>query len=80
MAIGFSPKSHDEIHLEELSAKEFLTIAVVSARKLGWDIGHISELGFMAYTKISMSSWTEEVTVRIEENVAYLKSECTEAS
>lgn len=77
MAFGLSPKHIQEISLENLSPEHFLIIAIETAKKLNWNIGFISENGFIAYTKMSMSSFSEEVKVKIQDNKAFLKSECT---
>ncbi len=77
MAFGFSPKYIQDIALENLSAEQFLVLALEAAKKLEWNVGYTSETGFVAYTKFSMSSWSEEVKVKIEGNKAILKSECT---
>ena len=77
MAFGLSPKHTDNLKIEDLSEKEALVIAFETAQKLDWDIGFLSKNGFIAYTKFSMSSWSEEVQIKIEEGIIYLKSECT---
>jgi len=77
MAIGFSPKYVQDITLDNLSATHFLVLAIEAAKKLDWNIGYITENGFIAYTKFSMSSWSEEITVKIENGSVNLKSECT---
>ena len=77
MAFGLSPKYSKELALDNLSIKEFLIISIEAAKKIGWDVGIISETGFVAYTKFSMSSWSEEIKVKIENDKAILKSECT---
>ena len=77
MAFGFSPKYIQDIALENLSAEQFLVLALEAAKKLKWNVGYTSETGFVAYTKFSMTSWSEEVKVKIEGDKAILKSECT---
>lgn len=77
MAFGFSPKHIDNLKTEGSSEKEALVIALETAKKLDWNIGFLSKNGFIAYTKFSMSSWSEEVQVKIEEGNINLKSECT---
>ena len=56
MAIGFSPKHVQELPLDSLTSEQFLVIAIEAVKKLGWNISHISETGFIAYTRLSMSS------------------------
>jgi len=77
MAFGFSPKYIQEIPLDNLTHEQFITLAIEASKKLGWNVGYTSETGFIAYTKFSMSSWSEEVKVKIDGNNANLKSECT---
>lgn len=77
MAFGLSPKHIQEISLDDLSTEQFLIIALEAAEKLHWNIGFIGESGFIAYTKMSMSSFSEEVKIKINDKTAILKSECT---
>jgi len=77
MAFGLSPKYAEDFPLDSLTNEQFLVIAIEAAKKLGWHIGHTSETGFSAFTSFSMSSWSEEITVKIENGNAALKSECT---
>lgn len=77
MAFGLSPKYIREVPLDHFSGEQFLIIALEAAKKLNWTIGNISETGFVAYTKFSMKSWSEEIEVTIESQNVRLKSECT---
>jgi rhomboid protease GluP len=77
MAFGFSPKFILDLSLDNLTVEQFLVLTIEAAKKLDWNVGYTSENGFIAYTKFSMSSWSEEVKVKIESNNANLKSECT---
>lgn len=77
MAFGFSPKHIQTLPLDGLTHQQFLVLAIEAAKKLDWNIGFESETGFIAYTKFSMSSWSEEIKVTIEGDGATLKSECT---
>src|SRR5436190_7404059 len=77
MAFGFSPKYKESIALDNLNQSQFLVLAVEALKKLKWEISYISETGFIAYTKVSMTSWSEEVTLKIDNGLANLKSECT---
>ncbi len=76
MAFGFSPKHSQELHLDNLDKEHFLVIAKEAALKLNWNVSFVSETGFIAYTKFSMSSWSEEVTVKIENDIVTIKSQC----
>ena len=77
MAFGFSPKYAQELSLGNLTQEQFIILAIESAKKLGWNVGYTSDAGFIAYTKFSMSTWSQEVKVKIDGNNASLKSECT---
>lgn len=77
MAFGLSPKHIQELPLDNLTPEQFLVIAIEAAKKLNWNIGYVSETGFVAYTGFSMSSYSEEVSVKIEGGNSTLKSECT---
>ncbi|RXP54517.1 rhomboid family intramembrane serine protease [Lutibacter sp. HS1-25] len=76
-AYGFSPKQIDDISVPNLTKQEAFIFAYETAKKLKWNIGFISESGFIAYTKYSMSSWSEEVQIKIEVGNINIKSECT---
>ncbi|WCT11853.1 rhomboid family intramembrane serine protease [Mucilaginibacter jinjuensis] len=76
MAFGLPPKYIQTIPLDNITPHEFLVIAVEAAKKLGWEISITNEVGFIAYTGFSMSSWSEEVRVKIDADTATLKSEC----
>jgi len=77
MSFGFSPKHIQEYKLENLDKEHFLVFAIEAALKLDWDVSFISGTGFIAYTKFSMGSWSEEISVNIDNGVAIIKSECT---
>jgi rhomboid protease GluP len=77
MAFGFSSKYIQDIALDNLTSEQFLVLTIEAAKKLDWNVGYTSENGFIAFTKFSMSSWSEEVKVEIDGNTAKLKSECT---
>ena len=77
MAFGFSPKHVQDYQLDNLDKEHFLVFAIETAFKLDWNVSFVSETGFIAYTKFSWSSWSEEVTVKIDNGVANIKSECT---
>jgi len=77
MAFGLSPKYIQDVPLDNLTPEQFLVLAIEAAKKLDWNIAYASETGFVAFTKFSMRSWSEEVKVKIDGNNATLKSECT---
>jgi len=78
MAIGISPKFVQEYTLDNLLENErFLALGIEAAKMLKWDISLVSETGFIAYTKFSMSSWSEQLTFKIDKKTVNIKSECT---
>lgn len=76
MAFGFLPKYKVELPLESISSEKAFYVALESAKKLSWDIGTTNKTSFLAYTKFSLSSWSEEVKILIDNNILYLSSEC----
>jgi len=77
MAFGLTPRFMQNFPFGDLTQEEFLVIAIETAKKLEWNVRYTSETGFIAYTKFSISSWSEELKVKIKDDVAVLKSECT---
>lgn len=74
MTQGLSHKFAREVSLEGLSREDFLVIAAETVGKLGWKLDSVSENGVVAHTKLSMTSWGEEVTVKIGEERAVIRS------
>ncbi|MCE3225739.1 MAG: peptidase [Bacteroidetes bacterium] len=77
MAFGFNPKHEQEILLKDCTREEFLILAVETAKRLEWDIHYISNTGFIAYTNNRTFSWNREVTIKVMENSALLRSAST---
>lgn len=77
MAVGFTPKNTQEILLDNLTPEQFLIVSLEAAKRLGWTIGTVTSEGFVAYTSFSMSSWSEEVKLQIENGYARITSACT---
>lgn len=77
VSFGFSPKQIDNLPISDLNKKQLFVLAFEAVKKLNWNVGFLSESGFMAYTKFSMSSWSEEVQIKIEVGNINVKSECT---
>ena len=73
---GYSPKIEKFIPLGDFPMDRYLIIARQAIENLGWNLSHISERGIIAYTPISLQSYSEEISVRIENNFAITKSEC----
>ncbi|MFT6983371.1 MAG: rhomboid protease GluP [Crocinitomicaceae bacterium] len=77
MAFGFPPKHKEEINTSDLSKKQAFIKALETVKKLDWNIGILNENGFVAYSKFSMSSWSEIIQVVIEDGVIKINSRCT---
>lgn len=77
MAFGFLPKYVQKFELIDVEQMHFMVVAKEAATQLNWDVSFGSESGFVAYTKSSWSSWSEEISVKIDDqgNVT-VKSEC----
>ncbi len=79
MALSFSPPQHtQDFQPAFLDNEHFLVIAIETAIKLDWRISFVSKSSLIAYTKFSKSSWSEKVTIKIENGNATLQSKCTE--
>ncbi len=76
MAWGISPRTVAVIPLGDYNADHYLAILYHAFQNLGWRTGYFDQDGIIAYTPISWQSYAEEVSVRIENNAAVIKSEC----
>lgn len=77
ISFGFSPKQTGNLPVTDLNKKQLYVLAFETAKKLNWNIGFLSESGFIAYTKMSLFSWGEEIQIKIEVGNINIKSECT---
>ena len=77
MAFGFTPKHVENLHVENVSQHQFLTLALQAATSLDWQIIYKSASGFIALTSKSMFKWKAKVTVTIDQDTAQLQSEST---
>lgn len=73
---GYSPKVEKYIPLGDFPADKYLIIAQQALENLGWKLSHLSGSGIIAYTGLSVQSYSEEVSIRIVSNFAIFKSEC----
>jgi rhomboid protease GluP len=76
MAWGISPRETAIIPLGDYSADHYLTLLYHAFTNLGWRIGYFNRDGIIGYTPLSWESYAEEVSVRIVNNHAIVKSEC----
>jgi len=77
MAFGFPPKYIEDFPLENLSEKEFLIIALESAKALGWKIIEANEAGFSAQTNYIAGARNERVEVNMINRTPRLMSKST---
>ena len=77
MALGLAPKHTGRIALTGLTKEQALITCYEAAMNLGWRVGTVITSGFMAYTKLSLSSFGEEVVVELEDEFAKVTSHCT---
>lgn len=78
MALNFTPKHIERLYLNEFTPKQFLIIAIETAKKLEWDLSIISETGFIAYINKGIFKWNAKITFKIEGDTATIKSESIE--
>ncbi len=76
VSFGYSPKIEKFIPLGDFPIDRYLIVARQAIENLGWNLSHISERGIIAYTPISLQSYSEEISIRIDHNFAIFKSEC----
>lgn len=77
MAFGLSPKFKQEFALDDLTIEQSLAISIEVAKFLNWDISIVTATGFIAYTPLSMSSYSEEIKIKIGESSGTIESTCT---
>lgn len=77
MVPELSPKYMEHLSFESLTAQQFLVLIIEAAKKLNWNIGLISEDGFIAYRNQSNAFQTEELEVEINGKYANLESRYT---
>lgn len=73
---GYSPKIEKYIPLGEFPADKYLVVVAQVIENLGWNISHVSAGGIIAYTPMSFQSYSEEISIKIDNNFAVVKSEC----
>ncbi|WP_026903908.1 rhomboid family intramembrane serine protease [Pedobacter glucosidilyticus] len=76
MAWGISPKKTAQVPLHGFGTDKYLAIVFNAFENLNWKVSYADDKGLIAYTPISWESYSEQITVVIENEVAYLKSEC----
>jgi rhomboid protease GluP len=71
-----APKYEEELMAENFSAQQSLVIALEAAKKLGWKISYTSASGFIAFTRLTGTSWAEKVEVRVSGAAISIRSQC----
>lgn len=77
LSFGFSPRQADSILFSDLTPGQAYALAWETVQKLGWETGYQTASGFMAYTRFSLASFSEEVAVKVGIGRIDVKSECT---
>ena len=77
MSIGFTPKHNEEIHLTDLTAEQFLTIAIETTEEIKWQLNFISNSGLICYTNNGIFSWNAEIKILIHDQTVTVTSEST---
>jgi rhomboid protease GluP len=75
MAFGLTPTYSEHMYLDDLTSQQYLVIAFESVKKLGWNIRFISDTGIVANLHKGVFKWNAEVTIKIQDDHATLKSE-----
>lgn len=68
-----SAKYIESLSFDHLESQQFLVLIVEATRKLNWNIGPVSEIGFIAYKKGSTHFQREELKVQIDGKTAHLE-------
>lgn len=76
MAWGISPRKTIIVPLNNYDPNHYLTLLYHAFNNLNWHIGYFNRDGIIAYSNISWQSFAEEISVRIVNNSAIIKSEC----
>ena len=74
MSFGLTPNSSMDIGLDGLDPAQFIALSVSVANSLDWDIRYISESGLIANTSKKMWKRKQEVTIRISDDIANVRS------
>ena len=77
MAFGFAPKHQEIIQVADLSKNQLLALANEVIVSLNWSISSVGQTFIVAYSKMSLSSMSEEIEVRVQDQSITIKSTCT---
>ncbi|WP_062062657.1 hypothetical protein [Aquimarina longa] len=79
MIFGFPPKYVKNITVPGLSDKQLFIIVIETIEELKWNVDSLFKTECVAITKFSWRSWSEEVTISINNGSIRLKSACIES-
>lgn len=74
MAVGFTPKHIEEFQFSDLAQQEALALLIKTAEKSGWQVTYASHSGIMAYTNRGAFQWNADITVKLGDGSAQIKS------
>jgi rhomboid protease GluP len=77
MAFGLSPKYSQSISLDGLTKEQFMELAANTFEKLNWKAGSLNDTSFKAFTKLSLSSWSEEIVLQFTNDLVTISSSST---
>jgi rhomboid protease GluP len=77
MAFGISPRYSETQTFENSLPTEILLLALEALKAQGWEVGFISSSRLVAYSSMSMNSWSEKITVTLNNRELTIQSECT---
>lgn len=77
--IGFPPRYSTSCILENRTPAEQLAILWMAVEKTGWNISQVTDNSITAFTRFSLRSWNEQVSVQITPEGISLRSASTGA-
>jgi len=77
MAFGLPPKYEQQLQLNGLNDQYYLAVALQAIKNLDWRVSYQGTDGLIAYTKFSISSYSDEVKVMVFEDTVTISSRCT---
>jgi rhomboid protease GluP len=70
-----SQKHTEQLPLDNLRIERFLSLAIETSKQLGWVIGSINDVGFIAYTNNGLFAWNAEIKIKVINGSATLQSQ-----
>lgn len=74
MKMEFKQKQIQQLPLDDLTAEQFLALAIETTKQLGWVFGDINGTGFTAYTNNGFFSWNAEIKMKVLNETATIQS------